>query len=131
MIEDSTSAAQRPSSTTALYAVVDVKINVRVTYEIILSIGSTARQGLSETELTRARSGKHEVRDYHNSTGPMKCSAVENVENQLALAVAKRGLCAIVGVIILKVMKLCEGIAGTVDFAQIVGQGLANLLKLF
>jgi len=126
--------AHRSSHPTAMYASYNVKIDMQIIYKIVPCVHSSAEQGLSETALTRIRAKNYEARDYDDSknmTEPNKCSALRNAENQLALAVAKRGLWAIVGVIILKVMTFCEGISGTVDFAQMMVQGLDFLQRLF
>ena len=127
MSKSLTLAAHSSSHTTAMYASYNVKIDLQIIYRIVPSIHSSAGQGLSETALTRIRAKKYEARDYDDSKNmsePNKCSALRSVGNQLALAVTKRGLWTLVGMIMLKVMTLCEGIAGTVDFAQMLMQSL-------
>jgi hypothetical protein len=58
IVDHSTSAAPRPTS---LLAPVNVKISVRVAYEIILRTESSAAPGLAETEFTQARTNQREA----------------------------------------------------------------------
>ena len=127
MIEDTALIARYSARTTVVDAPLNLCVNLQITYRLFLNSQAFAKPEISETEAVRARASIHETRGEQNLkkiTGPAKCSAWRTVENQLALAVAKRGLWAIVGMIILKVMTLCEGIAGTVDFAQMLMQNL-------
>ena len=124
-------AAYCSSDTPDRHELFNTKIGVRITYRIILSIQSSAVQEISETELTQARSSKQDDHNLKKIARLVKFPATESTGNKMALAVVKRGLWAIVGVIILKVMTFCEGISGTVDFAQLAVQRVDFLQRLF
>jgi hypothetical protein len=104
------------------------------THNIIFRVQSFPAQESFVTELAPAQFEEHEAPHDHYSkskTKPNKCAALGNVGRRLALVVAKGGLWSLIGWGLLKMMAFCEGIAGTVDFMQMVGQGLACFLGLF